>query len=547
MIGIWVPAKRGFRAAVTAAALAILVGTATDAALGKDTIIIAIPGTPQGVDLDRNVSPQTFTMAAQLWEDGMAWEWVKYPYDTGASFDPGQVPGYAYPNYREQKLTGGLIEQCEISPDGLKATYHLRKGAKSAYGNEFTADDVLWKAEKSIKKGAIYAFIFNAFNMNNLDGWKKVDNYTVEYVSTSPVPLACFGLTNLYNPWEDATEVKKHVTADDPYGNLWIATNGGGFGAYKVASWEAGKRVVMEANPNYWKGAPKIKKIIYQVVPESANRLALLQQGKVDLAEGLSPDEIISLASSDKAWGIGVRGNQSIWMVINNAVPPLDNVKVRQALNHLIPREDIVKNVYRNLATAWQGVMPSSYPGYVPLFEYSFDAAKAKALLAEGGQGNGFEIELAFNAGDPVQENIAVLLQSSFKQAGVKLVLKKLPVAAHSDLVQSRKSQLALWIDFPIQPDPNYSIRLVYDSKGVINYENYKNDEVDKVLIEKVSVVDPAERLKAHEEIQRIIHRESAVGWIAETHFLMGVSKKISGYRWYTTQFYRVADMEAAD
>ena len=85
------------------------------------------------------------------------------------------------------------------------------------------------------------------------------------------------------------------MTADDEYGDNWIATHAGGFGAYKVTEWTAGKRAVMEANEHYWRGAPKIKKIIWLVVPESSGRLALLEKGQVDIAEELSPDEMLSL------------------------------------------------------------------------------------------------------------------------------------------------------------------------------------------------------------------------------------------------------------
>jgi len=114
-----------------------------------------------------------------------------------------------------------------------------------------------------------------------------------------------------------------------------------------IRSWEAGNRVVMDANPNYWQGPPKIRHIIYQVVPESASRLALLKEGKVDLIEGVSPDEAVSLAAASNVRVAAVHGNQSIYLVMNNIKAPFDKVQVRQAINHLLARDQIVKDIYR--------------------------------------------------------------------------------------------------------------------------------------------------------------------------------------------------------
>ena len=142
-----------------------------------------------------------------------------------------------------------------------------------------------------------------------------------------------------------------------------MATTGsppaGGFGAYKVTEWTPGKRAVMEPNEHYWRGAPKIKKIIWLVVPESSGRLALLEKGQVDVAEELSPDEMLSLKDSQAARPVAVRGNRLMWLILNNKMKPFDDVRVRQAINYLVPRDEIVKNVYH---AAWPRPGAASYP-----------------------------------------------------------------------------------------------------------------------------------------------------------------------------------------
>jgi peptide/nickel transport system substrate-binding protein len=422
--------------------------------------------------------------------------------------------------------------------------YHLRKGVKSAVGNEFTADDVLWRVERAHTMKAIGSFLQNAANADDPKQWQKVDDHTVRIVSDKPMPLICKILTNLYWYWYDSTEAKKHATADDPWASNWAANAVVAFGPYQIKSWEAGRRVVMEANPNYWQGVPAIKRIIYQVVPESANRVALLRQGKVDLVEGLSPDEAVGLASAPGVRVAAVRGNQSIYLVMNNSKAPFDNEKVRQAIDYAIPRDQIVADIYRGLAVKWEGVMPSVYPGYVEFSAFKTDIAKSKQLMQEAGAGAGFPITLAYSAGDPVQENIGILMKSTLAQLNIAVELRKLPVAAHSDLVQSKKADFALWIDFPIQPDPNYSLRLLYLTGNAVNYQNYHDPEVDRILQEGASIVDTAERNAAHKPAEERIHDSATLGWIAEPFYVNAMSDKLEGWKWFTTQYYKVSEMK---
>jgi peptide/nickel transport system substrate-binding protein len=103
------------------------------------------------------------------------------------------------------------------------------------------------------------------------------------------------------------------------------------------------------------------------------------------LIEGVSPDEAVSLAASSNVRVAAVHGNQSIYLVMNNAKAPFDKVQVRQAINHLLARDQIVKDIYRGLAVTWEGVMPSVYPGYVEFNNYTYNVAEARRLLAEAG------------------------------------------------------------------------------------------------------------------------------------------------------------------
>jgi peptide/nickel transport system substrate-binding protein len=136
-------------------------------------------------------------------------------------------------------------------------------------------------------------------------------------------------------------------------------------------------------------------------------------------------------------------------------------------------------------------------------------------------------------------------LQSSPARLGVKLNLKKLPVAAHADAVMSHKSQIALWIDSPIQPDANYVVGLMYTSGplSLVNYSNFADAQVDKMEEEGASITDPQKRIEFHKAVQERIQEQAAFGWSVEPYYRIGISNKLRGFRWYTTQYYEVYQM----
>ena len=110
-----------------------------------------------------------------------------------------------------------------------------------------------------------------------------------------------------------------------------------------------------------------------------------------------------------------------------------------------------------------------------------------------------------------------------------------------------KQGSLALWTDMPIQPDVNYALKLVWPTNALVNYHNFSDPKVDQVLQDGQGVVDPEARIAAHAGIQEHIHDLAPLGWIGEHYFAVGLSRKVSNFRWYTTQYYHVAEMSIAD
>jgi peptide/nickel transport system substrate-binding protein len=174
-------------------------------------------------------------------------------------------------------------------------------------------------------------------------------------------------------------------------------------------------------------------------VPTSASRLSLLAGGAVDIAQFLQPREYESLKNNPNATYDAVRASYMIWLELNTKIKPFDDVKVRQAMNLAIPRDEIIRTIYYGLADPLTAPMPYIYPmADQSFFRYGYNLEEAKRLLAEAGLAGGFKTTLSYNAGDPTQEPIALLYQTSLRQVGIDVTLEKLPAGVFYENVTKR-------------------------------------------------------------------------------------------------------------
>lgn len=513
--------------------------TGTTTITSKDTMIIAIPGTPPGIDPDNGNSPQMYTIGAQIYgEQGLRWAHAPYTV-TQTVADPNKVPGFWVANTDGTTLQPGIIQLCTLASDGSKVTMVLRQGVKSAYGNEFTTADITWGLQRSVASGNIGAFFMGVGGAGDVNQWHAVDAYTEEIDQENGQSMAnlCPLLAHLgaEPSWiMDSTEAKKHATDSDPWATDWINHYGSWFGPYYITDWEADKSVTLQVNPNYYLPQPPIKKIIYQVVPQSADRIALLEAGKVDLIEDISPTEAQALDGQPGVRPVAVESDEEFWAVLDNSKPPFDNVQVRQAINFAIDRETIARDIYHGLAYPFQGILPVTYPGFTEFHLYDFNLTRAKELLTQAGYGSGLSLDLSYSSADPVAGQVAVEMQTTLSQIGVTLNLKALPAAAIADLVNGGKAQFALWSAAPFLPDPVFSTQLWYEDVGVggaknqADSENFVNPSIDQEIQKCGNITDWTQRVQCVEQLDQTIAALAPIANIAAPYFLYAVTDKVS-------------------
>jgi len=518
------PLKGLFAGLVGAFMATTVLGTVGAYALdAKSTLVVAAPRTPESLDQEyppteaghevrRNVFERLLTYKQKQGEDGVLYE----DFDT---------------------IEGALAESWEVSEDRKSITFKLRQGVKSPLGNELNADTVMWSFLRGWNmKSNFHWYMTQIFKIEDFDkAFQKVDDLTVKVTLPNASPLIERMWVNSDLGILDAVEVQKHLTEADPWAATWLATNTAAFGPYSVSKYRPGQEVVYDANPNYYRGEAKLKRVILREMPTSANRVAAVQAGSVDVAEYLLPRE---LALLEKAPGVEVHkvfGNFIHRVEMNNAVAPFDNVKVRQALNYLVPRDEMLKSIYFDTARMTKSPISEIYPAFTDeYFAYSNDLEKAKDLLAEAGYPEGFKTQLAYRTGDQLEEEMAVILKSAFAKAGVEVELLKLPASTMVERYTKGEVPMYFFRDMAIVPDAAYVANLWLNSASPINYSKFKSNEVDQLIDNALKSTDEPQRLADMKRVQQIAMEQAPWVFLMNPGYQLAARSNVKGYSWYT-------------
>jgi peptide/nickel transport system substrate-binding protein len=493
-------------------------------AKAKDTLIIGVPSMPTGVDPDVYAEPAGSDIQGNLFDWGISLQ-----------FKPSTQPGMGdvIVPYFLGNLQPGLIESWEMANDYSSCVFHLRKGVKSIHGNELTTKDIVWKTERNLALQADGAFMLGVINCDKMGNLKVIDDYTFEMIPNKPAVLLAEMWSNLYFPIWDSTEAKKHTTKDDPWAREWLGSNGCGYGTYYISEWKPGQHAILEANPYAWRGQPAFKKLIFKVIPESSSRVAMIRDGTIDVAMKLSPREIDSLRNASGVKVINLQGNLDLHVITNQSFEPFKSKSVRQAIQWALPQDDIVKLAFYGQAIPWKASIPSMYPGVdTSDFPYSYDLAKAKECLERGGYPNGFDVDLYYNADFAAHETTAVLMKDSLAKIGIKVNLRKTPAGTFNAAVMARKYPFSLWNDYPCIADPFYAFILMYLSTNFHCYENYKNPEADRMMLEGNDIVDKEKRYAYAKKVEEVLREDVPVAWAVEQNYTCAIRDNIKGWNW---------------
>lgn len=488
----------------TVAASALLLALGMVSATAQETLD---PKAKQGGAITITYKDDVATLDPAIGYDWQNWSMIKSLFDGLMDYEPGTTT-----------LRPELAESYEISPDGKTFTFKLRKGVKFHNGREMTAEDVKYSLDrvtnpKTQSPGAGFFASINGYDdvaggkSESLAGVTVVDPSTVKIELSRPDATFLHVMAINFSHVVPKEEVEKYG-AD--FGKHPVGT-----GAYKMAEWTLGQRLVFERNADYWhKGLPYIDKITFEIGQEPIVALLRLQNGEVDVpGDGIPPAKFQEVMADPAQKARVVEGGQlqTGYVTMNTQMAPFDNVKVRQAVNMAINKDRIVKLI-NNRAVPANQPLPPSMPGYDKAFTgYAFDVDKAKALLGEAGHPDGFETELFVMNTDP-NPRIAQAIQQDLSAIGIKASIQSLAQANVIAAGGEKNGAPMIWsggmawiADFP---DPSNFYGPILGCGGAVqggwNWAWYCNKDLDEKAAAADSIVDPAkaeERAKLWSDI----------------------------------------------
>jgi peptide/nickel transport system substrate-binding protein len=328
------------------------------------------------------------------------------------------------------KVIPGLADSWTTSKDGKTWTFKLRPGVKFHDGTPWNADAAIYNYDRQVNQDSpLYDRELHSVGgilLTGIVSAKKVDDMTITLTTDKPnsdlpsqLALGAFG-----SPTALKAEGKNF--AKHPIGT----------GPFKFVSTKPGEELVLEKNKDYYRGAPKLDKLILRPMPEVTARMAALRSGEVQWIEVPSPDEVPALKSE----GFNVLTNyySHVWpWVLDTTKPPFNDVRVREAVNYAIDRKTMATSLLQNTGTPAPQYIPPSDPGYTKDQDYySYDPDKAKKMLADAGYPNGFTMRVSFptsGSGNMIPIPMNETLQRDLKAVGVNVKLEPIEWGAMLD------------------------------------------------------------------------------------------------------------------
>jgi len=340
-------------------------------------------------------------------------------------------------------------------------------------------------------------------NLRSIERVEAVDPLTVNVVTKGPYPVLLYYLSE--NGFSSVIVPPKYLQEQ---GDEALLTAPIGTGPYKFKEWKKGESFTLEPNAEYWGGPPTFKQITFKAIPEIAGRVAELRSGGADLITNVPPEQVEPLNAGDTKSQV-VPSNFFMLVVFNTLEEgPVKDVRVRQALNHAVDVDAIIKNVMGGYAERVAISLPKNAFGYPRNMQpIPYDPDKAKQLLAEAGFPNGFSVPFLSRSGRYLKDKEVVEVIAGYLQrVGVQCELRFVDAGVFGQ-ISDQKARPALTY-------PGWSgldAELVWSPiLGTGQFQSYfSNNDLDAALAEGRGTLDEAKRKAAYDKAAQVIRDEA--------------------------------------
>src|SRR5712664_355308 len=491
-------------------------------AQAQKTLVIAIGADQTGMD------PQT----VQNNESGFVMSTI---FDSLVNYRPGS-----------SEVGPGLAESWTVSPDGKVFTFKLRHGVKFHDGTPMDARTVAEDLDRAInpnnpcfvptRKGVdtYDEFTFGSVKDNSVAKMTVLDDFTLRF--TLPDPSAPF-LSSLAMIWQGIMS----PAATKQY-NCDAGQHPVGTGPFKFVEAVRNDHITVEANPNYWGGRPKVDRIIFRIVPESATRMLMLERNDAQILADVPPSDYARVQNNKALQLYKQAGLTILGVAMSNDLGPFKDRRVRQAMNYAVDKDAINQGLYAGATPASQGMPPVLWGYNKSVAPYPYDVAKAKALLAEAGYPNGFSTDMMVYANprgyNPIGgAKLGEAVQSYLTKVGVNVKITQYEWGAY--LARFRRQPwegfaIAGWSGDNGDPDNFLGDLFEWDIANgrarTNNTSRHHSPAFDRLIRDARRTTDQTKRAALYEQANKLLHDDAAWVFMNHTNQVRAARANVKGF-----------------
>ena len=392
------------------------------------------------------------------------------------------------------KVVPHLAETFDAAPDATSFKLKLRSGVKFHDDTPLDAAAVVAHFQRLMDPKLRYRW---ASDLATIAGVEATGPLEVTFRMKSPSAHFPGVLANVSGMVVSPTAVKK-------YGNDY-GTNPVGTGPFIFKEWRRGSQVVFTRNPAYWKGPVHLDEVVLRPMPDEQTRYASLKAGNLDIVMNAAARDVIDARSDKKIQILDPGSLASVFIQINLDQPDVSDLRVRQALAHALDREALNKAINRGLSKIANTPFGTGLSPHEAVDGYpKYDPARAKKLLAE--YGKPVRLKLSVSA-MPLSVLSGQALQQMWKKVGIETEIVQLEQVQLVRSAAARSYQVMLY-RWAGGADPDVNVHQFFHSKGTVNRTGYRDAQMDKLLDDARSTMDPAQRLKLYRQVNNLLARD---------------------------------------
>jgi len=347
-----------------------------------------------------------------------------------------------------------------------------------------------------------------------------IDPMTVRLTTSEPYPILPTRLADLYPIPPKYLEEK---------GIEYVSQNPVGTGPFKFKEWVRDEHLLLERNEDYWRGPVAIETLEFRYIPEFSSRLSALLAGEVDIIKDVPVDAIERVNSSGIARAEEIPSSRVNYVaLVNNREGSIfADKRVRQAVNYGVNVDAIIDGVFQGHATRMAGALSKINPQVDPSIQpYPYDPEKAKQLLQEAGIQPGTEIIFDSSQGRyPMDTDAAQAIAAELEQLGFRVTVQYNEWGTHLDKIVNRRTGDAFFLGWGPALDAEGTLRYLF--VGDSTYSGYTNPEVEAVIAEAATTVDPDKAQELWNQVQRMVWEDAGWLFLWQQHDIYGVSNRV--------------------